>query len=338
MVSVIVHCYNEEKFIRSFLSQIVVQDYPVDKLEVFIIDGMSDDHSRELISEYELRYPFIHLLLNERRFVPFALNMGIRKASGEVIVRMDVHSGYPADYISVLARNLYDLNADNVGGVWKTRPANGSWKANAIAASQLSAFGVGYSFYRFGGKGVMKVGTVPFGCFRKSIFDRVGLFDEELLRNQDDEFNARILENGGSVYLVPDVVIDYYARPNISSLARMFFQYAFYKPLVNKKLKRPGTVRQFIPPLFLLFLLFAWTGMFISPHLLDCYVAGTGTYLVTNLFFTLKTTLENRKIYLLFYLPWLFFLQHLSYGSGYLAGVINFRLLKNSNASLISSR
>jgi len=338
LVSVIVPCYNEERFIRSFLGQILGQDYPADKLEVFIIDGNSNDHTRELISEYQLRHSYIRLLLNEKRFVPFALNMGVKNASGEVIVRMDVHSGYPPDYISKLVWNLNDLDADNVGGVWKTRPANDSWKANAIAASQSSVFGVGYSYYRFGSKGVMKVGTVPFGCFRKSIFDRIGLFDEALLRNQDDEFNARIIENGGSVYLIPDIVIDYYARPTISSLARMFFQYAFFKPLVNRKLKRPGSIRQFIPPLFILFLLFGWTGMFISPFFLAGYAAGTAIYFLANIFFTMKTALENRKMYLLLYLPWLFFFQHLSYGAGYLWGLMNFLLIRKPQASLPSSR
>ena len=338
LVSIIVPCFNEEKYIRSFLESILLQDYPAEKTEVFIIDGMSCDHSREIIGEYCERDHRFRLLLNEQRFVPFALNMAIRQAQGEVIVRMDAHSGYPVIYISTLVRNLLELKADNVGGVWRTNPANNSLKARAIAAAQSSLFGVGDSHYRLGALGIRQVDTVPFGCFPKSIFDRIGMFDEELLRNQDDEFNARIIENGGTIYLIPEVVIDYYARATVSSLARMFFQYAFFKPLVNLKLKRPATIRQFIPPLFVIFLLFGWLGILVSPLLSYAYAAGAGIYLAANLFFTIKSILESRRVALVLYLPWLFFLQHLSYGIGYLAGIVNFVLLKKSLTTLITSR
>ncbi|MEI7661611.1 MAG: glycosyltransferase family 2 protein [Bacteroidota bacterium] len=338
LVSIIVPCFNEEKYIGTFIENLLHQDFPKEWLEVFIIDGMSSDHTREIIAEYQQKHPFIQLLLNEKRFVPFALNLAIRKAKGDIIVRMDAHSGYPVDYVSVLVKYLIELNADNVGGIWITRPAGDSPKARAIAVAQSSVFGVGDSLYRLGSSDIRKVDTVPFGCFRKTVFDRIGLFDEELLRNQDDEFNARIIENGGSIYLIPGVAIDYYARGRISSAVKMFFQYAFFKPLVNRKLKKPATIRQFIPPLFFLFLLFGWLAAFIRPEFLLLYCCGVALYLVSDLFFTIKSAMQNGKACLLLYLPWLFFLQHMAYGVGYVIGFVNFVLIKKAPATITNSR
>lgn len=337
-ISVIIPTFNEEKFIVSLLENILHQDYPKDRLEVFIIDGISKDRTREIIESYQKQYPYIQLLLNEKRFVSFALNAGIKKSRGDVVIRMDAHSEYPTNYISMLVKYLFTLKADNVGGIWITKPANDSAKAVSIAVALSSVFGVGDAHYRLGVKKIRKVDTVPFGCFRKSLFDKIGLFDEELLRNQDDEFNARIIENGGSIYLVPDVTIIYYARRDISSLLRMFYQYSFFKPLVNRKLKRPATIRQFIPPLFVLFLLFGWITVFITPTLFLFFIGGIGMYLLFNILFTVKSTLDHGKGYLLFYLPWIFFLQHLTYGIGYLIGIINFVLIKKSRKTITPSR
>lgn len=338
LVSVIVPCFNEEKFIRSLIENILQQDYPGDRLEVFLVDGLSTDRTQDIIREYHERHPHVHLLVNEKRFVPYALNLGIRKASGEVIVRMDAHSEYPVNYISTLVNSLFTLGADNVGGTWITKPANSSVKANSIAIALSSAFGVGNSHYRLGVREIKKVDTVPYGCFRRTLFDRIGLFDEDLLRNQDDEFNARIIENGGLIFLIPDVAISYFARPDISSLVRMFFQYAYFKPLVNRKLKKPATLRQFIPPLFVLFLIAGWLGVFIQPVFLSVYLMGAGSYCLANVFFTVKSSIHHRKGYLVFYLPWIFFLQHLAYGVGYLAGIVNFVIVNRPQTTITSSR
>ncbi len=337
-VTVIVPSFNEEKHIASLLDNLLQQDYPMDRMEVFIVDGMSRDRTQEIIRDYQIRYPFIQLLLNEKRFVPFALNQGIRKSQGEVIIRMDAHSEYPSNYISTLVNYLFELKADNVGGIWLTRPGNDSVKANSIAIAQSSAFGVGNSHFRLGIHEIRKVDTVPYGCFKKSLFDRIGMFDEELLRNQDDEFNARIIENGGSIYLIPDVAITYYARSDVSSLIRMFYQYAFFKPLVNRKLKMPATIRQFIPPLFVLFLLLGWTVVFFLPSFLPLYLAGVGIYLLFNIIYTVKSAWNRGKGLLVFFLPWIFFIQHVAYGIGYLNGLINFVLLKRSKGTIVSSR
>jgi glycosyltransferase involved in cell wall biosynthesis len=338
LVSIIIPCFNEEKSIGELLDNILLQDYPADRLEVFIIDGMSTDRTHDIIMGYSGRHQFIRLLKNEKRFVPFALNMGILESKGDVIVRMDVHSLYPQDYISRLVKSLYELNADNVGGVLQTLPSGSSPKARAIALALSSPFGVGDSRFRVGVKEARKVDTVPFGCFRRELFNRIGMFDQELLRNQDDEFNARIIENGGSVYLLPDIVITYYARPDIASLSRMFFQYGYFKPLVNRKLKRPSSLRQFIPPLFVLFLLAGWTFSFISTGFLYLYAAVAGLYILANLVFTIKSAWSGGKASTVFFLPWIFFIQHMAYGFGYLGGLINFVFMKKSQESIRNSR
>ena len=338
LVTVIVPCFNEERFISSLIVNLQEQDYPPAFVEIFLIDGQSSDRTQEIIRSYAEGKSNIRLLINERRFVPYALNMGIREARGEVIIRMDAHSRYPANYISVLVRELYRLNADNVGGVWDTKPANDSVKAKAIAVALSSPFGVGNAHYRLGVEGTRQVDTVPYGCFKKSLFDRIGLFDNDLLRNQDDEFNARIIENGGKIYLVPEVTISYFARPDIRSLTRMFYQYAFFKPLVNSKLKKPATIRQFVPPLFVLFLVLGWTGYLVYPPLVYGYAAGAGLYLAASLLFAVKHSLENRDIRLLTFLPWIFLCQHLSYGWGYLAGTLNFAVFKRKIRSVGQSR
>ena len=337
-VTVIVPCFNEEKYIRSYLENVLNQDYPSSHLEIFIIDGLSTDGTREIIEEYHSRYPYIRLLLNEKRFVPFALNLGIKNSNGEVIIRMDVHSSYPANYIGILVKYLFELKADNVGGIWITQPADNSPKAISIATALSSAFGVGNSHYRLGVKEIRNVDTVPYGCFQKSLFDQIGFFDEELLRNQDDEFNARIIENGGSIYLIPEVAIRYFARPDITSLMKMFYQYAFFKPLVNRKLKKPATLRQFVPPVFILFILFGWMVVFIMPVLINAYFGGAALYLIINVGFSVKSAMGHKKWYLLLYLPWIFFLQHLSYGIGYLAGIINFVFINRTQTTINSSR
>jgi len=338
LVSVIIPCYNEEQFIRPLLTNILEQDYPADRLEIFIVDGMSTDRTPEIISGFHRQYPNIQWIQNEKRFVPFALNLGIRQSRGEVIVRMDAHCVYPENYIRALVGHLYKLKADNVGGTWLTKPSGNSVKAHAIAQALSSSFGVGNSMYRLGVNKIRKADTVPFGCFHRSLFDRIGFFDEELLRNQDDEFNARIIENGGSIYLVPDVVITYYARPRVSSLMRMFFQYAFFKPLVNRKLNKPATLRQFVPPVFVLFLLFGWLSVFISLDLFKVYLIGMGLYAFLNLTVTIKSAITAQRWGPIFFLPWIFFVQHLAYGVGYLLGIITFVIIKKTRSTISTSR
>ena len=197
MISVICPIYNEERYIGKCIDSVLEQDYSKEDMEVLFVDGMSTDRTREIVVEYAGRYPFVRLLDNPGRIVPAALNIGIGAAKGEVIIRLDAHAIYPKNYFSVLVRKLNELRADSVGGVCRTLPVRDTSVCRAIAMALSSSFGMGNSYFRIGATKEMCVDTVPFGCFRREVFDKIGLFDEELVRNQDDEFNGRIVKNGG---------------------------------------------------------------------------------------------------------------------------------------------
>ena len=251
MLSVIVPIYQEEKYISKCIDSMLSQDYPKDDLEIILVDGMSKDRTREIVATYTAKYPFIRMIDNPERIAPCAMNRGIKEAKGDVIMRLDAHVYYPKNYFSLLVEKLNELpGAENVGALCNTLPINDSITAQSIAAVLSSSFGMGNSHFRVGADKEMEVDTVPFGCFHRSIFDKVGLYDEELVRNQDDELNARIIKAGGKIYLIPQLVCEYYARDTAKKVYKMFYQYGVFKPLVNKKLGSPATVRQFFPLFF----------------------------------------------------------------------------------------
>jgi len=247
-VTVIIPCRNEREYIVRALDSISHAEYPSRRLEVLVVDGMSDDGTAELVREYARRHANVRVVENPSRTVPPGLNAGITEARGDVIMRMDAHVEYPPEYVPRLVRWLEETGAENVGAACVTRPGASTPMARAIAAALSHPLGVGGSRFRLGTRRLRDVDTVPFGCFPRRVFDRFGRFDEELTRNQDDEFNHRIVRGGGRVLLVPDVVSYYYARPTLHQLARMFFQYGVFKPLAARKVGRITTLRQLAPP------------------------------------------------------------------------------------------
>jgi glycosyltransferase involved in cell wall biosynthesis len=326
-VSIIIPARNEELFIINTLHSIMDQDYPGDLVEVIIADGESDDNTRDLIETYIRNHPNVRLINNPERVVPYALNYAIKIANGDVIVRLDAHSKYPNNYVSRLVTELENTKADNVGGVWITTPANKGIVATSIALATSHPLGIGDASYRLENPEVKEVDTVPFGCFPKEVFDRIGLFDTDLIRNQDDEFNGRIIKNGGKIFLIPDVEIEYYARASVSTMMKMFFQYGLFKPLVNVKLGAAATLRQFVPPIFVLFLLFGLMIPFLPPLLCSSYLIGLSFYILISLFVGVKIAWANKRLSLLFVIPWLFPLIHISYGWGYIKGFVLVNLL-----------
>lgn len=321
LVSIICPIYNEERFIVNCVESILNQDYSHESIEVFFVDGRSTDGTKSLLQPYLEQYPFIHLLDNPEKVVPYALNYGIKASKGDVIMRLDGHCVYPNNYISVLVNYLFELSADNVGALWNTLPANDSLMANAIAIGSSHKFGVGGSLHKVGITQATETDTVPFGCYRRDVFDRIGMFDTDLIRNQDDEFNARLINAGGKIVLIPEVVIDYTARDTISKMARMYYQYGLFKPLVNKKLGAPATIRQFFPLFFVLGLIFGGLVSVFLPILWYAYVSVLSVYLLLSLYFSFKITITQRRKMLLLVLPFVFFTIHVSYGWGYLCGI-----------------
>lgn len=326
-VSIILPCRNEANSIRSCLESIVLSDFSKDQLELLVVDGESDDGTREIVHEFSTRYPWIMVHTNARRTTPVAMNVGIRSSTGQIVIRMDAHTLYPPDYISKLVKWIEQSKADNVGGVCVTRPANESAKAHAIAFALSHPWGVGNSYFRIGTTVPKWVDTVPFGCYRREVFNKVGLFDEALVRNQDDELNHRIIKHGGRILLVPDVVSFYTARASLQKLWTMYYQYGYFKPLAVRKIGSVMTARQLVPAtlvmsLFLTAALAPWSstmtvvfGAIVTAYvMLDVIVA-------CSVFF-------KRKVYCGFWLVVVFPVIHISYGIGYLKGLLDFLILK----------
>lgn len=330
MISVICPIYNEEKYISSFIESVLQQDYPKENLEILLVDGMSKDKTRDIIAEYSSKFPCLRLVDNPQQTVPYAMNNGIKSAKGEIIIRLDAHAEYPSNYFSVLVKKLNELDgAENVGGVCITLPCNDTAVSTAIAECLSNKFGMGNSFFRVGAKDVMSVDTVPFGCFRKSLFDKIGLYDTDMIRNQDDELNGRIIKNGGKIYLLPDVEIKYFARDKISKVRKMFYQYGLYKPLGNKKLGAPATVRQFFPLLFVLGLVLGFILSIVFPILWPCYIGVIALHLLIGAFEGIKSARKTGKWECIFIMPYIFLNMHINYGLGYLKGIYNLALHKS---------
>jgi len=337
-VSVLIPCFNEEKYIAHCLDSFLAQDYPKDKLELIVIDGNSTDKTRTIIKEYQNNYEFLILIDNPKKTVPYAINAGLITAKGNFVIIAGVHCKYPLNFISTLIKNIIKLKADCTGGILNTIAGCSSNICHAIAAGSSHLFGVGNSYFRTGAKEIKEVDTVPFGCYRREVFDKIGLFDTELIRNQDDEFNARLKRNGGKIYLIPEVRIDYYARNSLSKMMAMFYQYGLFKPLVNKKIGAPATIRQLIPPLFVASL---FTALFLSLFYNKIFlIFGTILffYLLLSFGFSFIESVKRKNISLLFLLPVVFISIHLSYGIGYIAGFIRFIIFNKKPKQLEITR
>ena len=329
LVSLLVPCRNEEKFIGSCLESIVANDYPKDRLEVFVMDGLSEDKTWEIASEYARRYPFIRLLKNARKITSAAFNTGLEIARGEAVILIGAHTIYPQNYISGLVEWLGRSGADSVGGICITRPIDDSPKAAAIALGLSHPFGVGNAYFRIRVAAPRWVDTVPFGCYRREVFDRIGRFDEDLARNQDDEFNFRLLKQGGRILLVPEIVSYYFARNSLKKLWRMYNQYGYFKPLVARKIGAVMTWRQLVPALFVLALVISTILAFLSPVMrlmLSATALGYGTAVVG----VSAWVARNHGMRTILALAAVFPVLHLSYGVGFLRGVIDHLMLRRS--------
>ncbi len=256
LVSIIVPCYNEEATISLLLEAIYKQTYPLQEIEVVIADGMSNDRTREKIEEFQRDHPApeVRIVDNTKRNIPSGLNRALENAQGEYIIRLDAHSIPAIDYVGRCVQALDDGRGDNVGGVWEINPGGIGWIARAIAIGAAHPLGVGDARYRIGGD-AQTVDTVPFGAFKRDLFERIGLFDETLHTNEDYEFNVRLRLAGGRVWLDPAIRSTYFARTTLSALAKQYWRYGFWKAQMLKRY--PSTIRwrQALPPAFVVSLL-----------------------------------------------------------------------------------
>ncbi|MDD4604224.1 MAG: glycosyltransferase family 2 protein [Bacteroidales bacterium] len=338
LISIIIPCWNEEKFIGKILDDLDMQDYPQDKMEIFVVDGNSTDGTIPIVNGFLKKNPHVRMLVNDKQYVPFALNLGITHAHGEWIIIMGSHARYPINYVSTLINASLQLNADNVGLRCRAVPPDATATSLAIATALSSPFGMGNSWFRIGSTQIKEVDTVTFGCYHRTVFEKIGLFDETLLRNQDDEFNARLIKAGGKIYLIPGLSIDYYPRNTLTGIFRMFYQYGLFKPLVSRKIGKPTTIRQLAPFFFVLFLLGALISPFLGGNIYIFFLFGLATYFLFSIFFSIQLIFSSHRLSLLFLLPITYFIIHFSYGIGYWQGAVKFIVLNKQKNQVQSSR
>lgn len=313
-ISVILPTYNEERYIHSCIESLIGQTYPRELMEWIIIDGNSIDATREIIQDYLNTYP-IKLIINPNRKTPISLNMGIKASRGDVIIRFDAHAQFPSDYIEKCVNCLQTVEADNVGG-WVETSAEG-FIGKSIAKILSSRFGVGGSSFRTEQKSGY-VDTVPFGAFNRSIFNKVGLFNERLLRSEDNDINARIIESGGKIYISEEIHSIYYCRDKISALLLQGIQNGNALFRTIKMNPKAMQFRHFVPFCFLLSLVFLPViGIFV-PLIKKVFFIELICYGLIDFYYSFIKK-ERRLGFITF---WLYPLFHVFYGLGSLLGLV----------------
>jgi len=315
-VSVVIPMRNEAGYIGACIDSVLAQDYPADRFEIIVVDGDSDDDSPSILAAYGERIRVFH---NAARIVPPAMNIGIRAARGDIVMRVDAHTTLDPAYMRTGVETIRRTGADNVGG--PMHAIGGGRLADAIAAAMSSRFGIG-AYFHFGTE-EREVDTVYLGMYPRDALARIGLFDEELVRNQDDELNYRLRKAGGRIVLTPLMQSRYQNRTSVRKLARQFYQYGLWKVRVLQKHPLQMSPRQFVPPTFVATLIVSalvaplckWAGVI--------FFAALGSYLAAC---SAAALLVARRAgwHLLPAVFVAFVTMHISWGSGFLWGLIRF--------------
>lgn len=313
-VSIIMPVQNEGSYINQSVQSVVSQDYPKDLIEIIVVDGMSMDDTRAVASDFG-----VHTLDNPAKIVPNALNIGLAHSTGDIIIRIDGHCEIVSNYVSMCVQLLHETGAENVGGIQLAVGKN--YISQATAAATSSPFGVGNSYFHFSKKPGW-VDTVYLGAYRRDVFDRIGIFDEELVRNQDDEFNYRLRQAGGKIWFDPSLKVKYYCRSSFGKLWQQYFQYGLYKLRVIQKRKALLSLRHLIPSSFILGLISSLSIGLIYQNIFIGLVI-IGPYAIINITASIISSRHNLKLLPL--LPLTFFILHFSYGLGFLWGLWKWR-------------
>ena len=323
---------NEADFLAESLGAVLSQDYRSDRMEVLVADGMSTDGTRQIVADLAAQHPqhSVRVVDNPGRIVAKGLNAALDAAKGDVVVRIDGHCRIAHDYITRCVDHICRDDVDGVGGSINTIATTPV--GQAIAAVMSSPFGVGGSAFRTVVDKTMLVDTVPFPAYTRRAIDIAGPFDEDLVRNQDDEYNYRLRKLGARILLASDVRSDYYSRTSLRSLWRQYYQYGFYKVRVMQKHVLQMQLRHFVPPAFVLFLI---GGLLLSP--VSLWVQRV--WLLVLLTYALATLLASaatakRTGCQPWLLPVAFPILHLSYGSGFLAGLLVFAMRRRPTPDL----
>jgi cellulose synthase/poly-beta-1,6-N-acetylglucosamine synthase-like glycosyltransferase len=322
-VTLIIACRNERDIIADCLDSVLAQDYPASLMEIFAIDGESDDGTGEILARYSKEYPHLKVIENKKRIQPHAFNMGIKSSTGDYIFIMGAHNKYPRNYVSKCIRYALEYGADNVGGRIVAKTNQKGLLAEAIIGSYTSSFGIGNATFRKDTGKPTYVDTVFGGCYRRDVFDRIGFYNEELKRSQDMELNLRLVRAGGKILLAPDVVSDYYPKTTLLGFIRYGFR-AGKGPIRAVRLTgQPLKLMHYVPAVFVL-------GLMLGPLLLlveslnivfYLYLFVVALYLLLAFIFGAVYSAKKKKLLLSLLLPLIFFLKHVSYGLGSLYAI-----------------
>jgi succinoglycan biosynthesis protein ExoA len=322
-VSIIIPCYNEEKTILFLLQSLLEQTYAIEAMEVIIADGLSKDGTRGVIKKFsdEHKRLTIRVIDNVKQNIPSALNIALACATGEYIIRLDAHSIPAKDYVERCVADLKAGRGDNVGGVWDIKPSNDEWMAKCIAIAASHRLGVGDAHYRYTSE-ASEVDTVPFGAFKRELFGRVGIFDESLLTNEDYEFNTRIRKSGGKIWLNPAIRSIYFSRPDLSSLAKQYWRYGFWKWQMLRS--NPTTLRwrQALPPIFVLSIFFWLILALFVPQLILLLLLELLTYFIVIFIGVFLSGGVKKNIKTVFGVTLAIMTMHTFWGAGFLWSMV----------------
>jgi len=332
-VSVIVPCRNEVRHIRAFLQSLLAQELRPDlDCEFLIADGVSLDGTRTVLTDWQSRLKGLVILNNEKKTVPAGLNAAIALSRGEIIIRMDVHAEYAPDYIRQCVVALDETGADNVGGPALTRGV--TYIERAVCAAYHSAFGCGGArFHNPGYEGY--VDTVTYGCWRKRTLEKLGLFDEELVRNQDDELNLRLIRKGGKIWQTPKIRSWYYPRSSLRALVRQHTQYGYWKVRVIQKHRVLASWRHLVPGAFAATLFALGASALFLTLSANALVAVLTVYGFAGIVAGLIAC-GRKNLSLVPVMPFIFASYHVPYGIGFLGGLCDM-LMRRKPAQIFTA-
>ena len=319
-VSVVIPCRNEAKYIRLCLDSILANEYPKDRLEVLVVDGVSEDGTRAIVQDYAQRQPVIRLLDNPRKKIPSAMNIGIKQARGEIVMKVDAHSVYAADYVSKSVRYLREYNTDSVGGILVTKASGDTPVAKAIALALAHPFGSGNSHFRVGSREPRWADTAAFGCYRREVFTRVGFYNEDLVRSSDMDLNTRFREAGGKILLVPDIVAYYYPSAGLKDFLVCNIMDGFWALYPLRFGGRGIRLRHVVPLACGLIFLVGMVAAAINPICWWVEGALIGAYGAASVVVSARVASRERQLRVLGFLPVVFAVRHVAYAIGSLWG------------------
>jgi len=329
-VSIVIPCRNEEKFIEKCLNSIFVQDYPKNRMEILVVNGISEDKTKQIVINISHKNPIVKLLENPKKITSAAFNIGIKKSKGNFIIIMGAHSNYKNNYISKCIDTSVKNKADNVGGIWKIMATKNTIINKSIVFASSSIFGAGNAYYRRGYlKKIIEVDTVFGGCYQKKIFEKIGLFNEKLIRSQDMEFNLRLKKAGGKIILNPEIVSYYYPKSTLKKFFKHNFIDGIWAIYPLKFVKIPLKIRHYMPLFFVLSLLITGLLGIFNYLFLWLFLSIIAFYVLLSLYFSINIAYDKKKLRYLSLMPITFACRHFGYGLGSLWGLITiFKKLK----------